>query len=373
MEIKRNILLNPGPGTTSDDVKMSMLVPDICPREAEFCEIMSSIKIDLPKIVNGGDDYTSVLFTSSGTGVVEAAITSAIQEDGCFLVIDNGAYGARMAAIANAYRIPTIIYKLPYGDYPDIKIIEEYLQKHPEITHIGVIDHETTTGMRNPVQQICYIAHAYGKEIIIDCMSSYAGVPIDLQQWKAEYIISSSNKCIQGMPGLGFVIFKKILLENLRKNKNKRSFYFDIYSQYEGFQNTGQMSFTPPVQVVYALRKAIDLTFKEGIENRYKRYENNYLVLSKGLKEIGFKLLLRDEYQSGILIAVNEPKNKEYSFQSMHDYMYERGYTIYPGKGAKENTFRLAIIGDLYQEDILNALSALKAYLISAGITTIQP
>lgn len=369
MKIERKILLNPGPATTSDEVKMAMIVPDICPREQEFCEIMNSIKNDLPKVVNGGELYTSVMFASSGTGGVEAAITSAIPDNGKILVIDNGAYGARMAAIAQTYQIPVVLYKLAYGDYPDINTVEKLLKGNPDITHIGVIDHETTTGMRNPIQAICDLARTYGKETIVDCMSSFAGIPIDLQEWKADYIVSSSNKCIQGMAGLSFVIFKKVLLDKLKANKNKRSFYFDIYAQYNGFQNTGQMSFTPPVQVVYALRKAIDMFFEETAEGRIQRYHNNYEALKNGLLKLGFELLLDEEYQSGLLIAVKEPDTPKYNFNTMHDYLYSRGYTIYPGKGAKEETFRLAVLGDLYEEDIKNFLSELEGYIKKYSIT----
>jgi 2-aminoethylphosphonate aminotransferase len=367
MKIERKILLNPGPATTSDEIKMALVVPDICPREQEFCEIMNTIKTDLPKIVNGGDDYTSVMFTSSGTGGIEATVTSAIPKNGKILVIDNGAYGARMAAIAETYKIPLIKYKLVYGDYPDINVVEEFLKEDLSITHIGVIDHETTTGMRNPIQELCDLTHKYGKEIIVDCMSSYAGVLIDLQKWQAEYIISSSNKCIQGMPGLSFVIFKKNLLDKLKANKNKRSFYFDIYSQYAGFHSTGQMPFTPPIQVVYALRKAINMFFEETAEKRINRYKHNYEILRVGLLKLGFELLLDEKYQSGLLIAVKEPKNPKYSFNEMHDYLYEHGFTIYPGKGAKEKTFRLAVLGDLYEDDIICFLKFLKNY-----ITTFQ-
>lgn len=369
MKIERRILLNPGPATTSDEVKMAMVVPDICPREQEFCRIMNKIKNDLPKVVNGGDTYTCVLFASSGTGGVEAAITSAIPESGKILVVDNGAYGARMAAIAETYKIPVVKYKTAYGDYPDIDVIEECLKANQDITHIGIIDHETTTGMRNPIQEVCDLARKYKKETIIDCMSSFAGIPIDIQKWQADYIISSSNKCIQGMAGLSFVIFKKMHLETLKTNKNKRSFYFDIYSQYDGFQNTGQMSFTPPVQVVYALKKAIDIFFEETAEGRIQRYRHNYEVLKDGLLEIGLELLLDEKVQSGLLIAIKEPKDVNYHFNTMHDYLYERGYTIYPGKGAKEKTFRLSVLGDLYEEDIRNFLLELKGFFIKYNIT----
>ncbi|MCL1911463.1 MAG: 2-aminoethylphosphonate--pyruvate transaminase [Leptospirales bacterium] len=360
IDIKRNILLNPGPGTTSDEVKLAMVTPDICPREEEFCLLMESIKQDLPKIVNAGDDYTSVLFASSGTGGVEAAITSGVPQDGKLLVIDNGAYGARIAEIARRYKIDHIIYKIPYGDYPDIHEIEKIIANEKPTT-VAVIDHETTTGMRNPVQELCDIVHSNGAEIVVDCMSSFAGLPIDLQKWQAEYIVSSSNKCIEGMAGLSFVIFKKSLLEKTKDYA--RSFYFDLYAQYQGFHNTGQMQFTPPVQIVYALRKAVDLFFEETAPERIKRYRENYTTLTEEVKKLGFQFLLEDKYQSGILLAIKEPKNPEYDFTQMHDYMYERGVTIYPGKGAKEKTFRLSVLGNLYPKDIMYAMDILRDYL----------
>lgn len=364
--LKRNVLLNPGPATTSDTVKQAMVVPDICPREAEFCDIMNSIKLDLPKVVNGKDEYVSVLFASSGTGGVESAITSAVPKDGKLLIIENGSYGTRMCKIAERYAIPYISYSIAYGDFPDVGEIKSLIQKDKEITHLAVIDHETTTGMRNPVQAICDLAHENNIEVIVDCMSSFAGLEIDLQKWKAEYIISSSNKCIQGMAGLSFVIFKKALLEKIKENA--RSFYFDLYEQYSGFQKSGQMQFTPPVQVVYALRKAIDEFFAETLQGRITRYRENYECLCNGLEKMGFRFLLPEAYQSGILLAVLEPSNPEYSFEAMHDFLYEGNFTIYPGKGAKEATFRLSVLGDLYKIDIEGFLTMLSEYLVQAGI-----
>jgi 2-aminoethylphosphonate aminotransferase len=366
----RKILLNPGPATTSDDVKKAMVVSDICPREEEFCKIMDSVKKDLLLVVNAGAEYTSVLFASSGTGGVESVITSSVPKDGKLLVIENGAYGTRLRNIAERYAIPVVSYALAYGDYPDSNVISRLLESDKQITHVAIIDHETTSGMRNPVKEVCDLAHKYGAEMIVDCMSSYAGLPIDLQLWQAEFIISSSNKCIQGMAGLSFVIFKKSLLEKIKTNA--RSFYFDLYAQYTGFQNSGQMQFTPPVQVVYALRKALDLFFIETAQGRINRYRENYETLYVGLRKLGFTFLLPDEYQSGILVAVKEPCNKEFNFNKMHDYLFEKGFTIYPGKGAKEATFRLSVLGDLYPQDINNFLFALAEFLRFAGIQSLE-
>jgi 2-aminoethylphosphonate aminotransferase len=364
--ISRKILLNPGPATTTDSVKQAMIVEDICPREKDFGQLLDSIKEDLVKVVHGGEDYIAALFTASGTGGLEAAITSAVPKEKKILVIDNGAYGARIANIANTYGIEVILYKVAYGDYPDVRQVEKLLAQNKDISHLAIVHHETTTGMLNPVQEVCDVAKKFGVEVIVDCMSSYAGIPIDIRKWDAGYLISSSNKCIQGMPGMVFVIFKKGLLSDLKNQK--RSFYFDLYSQYIGFEKTGQMQFTPPVQVAYALRKAIDEYFVEGESSRWNRYVENWETLYRGLKKLGFEFLLPDQYQSKILLAIKEPASANYNFDAMHDYLYARGYTIYPGKGAKEATFRLSVLGDLYKKDIENFLVELKGYLKDAGV-----
>ena len=365
-QVTRKILLNPGPATTTDSVKQAMVVEDICPREKEFGKLLDTIKEDLVKVVHGGDDYIAAIFTASGTGGLEAAITSAVPKGKKILVVDNGAYGARMANIASTFGIDVVLYKLAYGDYPDVNHIEKLLKENKDVSHLAIVHHETTTGMLNPVQEICDVSRKYGVEVIVDCMSSYAGIPIDIKKWGAGYLISSSNKCIQGMPGMVFVIFKKHVLEQIKNHK--RSFYFDLYSQYVGFEKTGQMQFTPPVQVAYALRQAIDEYFDEGESNRWNRYEENWKTLCAGLKKLGFEFLLPDSYQSKILLAIKEPSGSTYNFDAMHDYLYQRGFTIYPGKGAKEATFRLSVLGDLYKKDIENFLSELKGYLLSARV-----
>ena len=363
----RKILLNPGPATTTESVKQALLVEDICPREKDFGNVLDEIKDELVKVVHGEGTYTAALFTASGTGAIEAAITSAVPKGKKLLVVDNGAYGSRMIALANTFGIETVNYKIAYGEYPNTQLIVQLLDQHPDVSHLAVVHHETTTGMLNPVKEICDLAHQRKVQVIVDCMSSYAGIPIDVRQWKAEYIISSSNKCIQGMPGMSFVIFQKALLESLRHNK--RSFYFDLYSQHEGFQKTGQMQYTPPVQVAYALKQAINEYFIEGEAGRWKRYQTNWEILYAGLQKLGFTFLLPREQESQILLAIVEPAHPNYNFNSMHDYLYARGFTIYPGKGAKEATFRLSVLGDLHPNDIKNFLIVLEEYLKEAGIT----
>ena len=359
--VTRKILLNPGPATTTDSVKQALVVEDICPREKDFGKLLDTIKDDLVKVVHGETDYVAALFTASGTGGLEAAITSAVPNNKKLLVIDNGAYGARMANIATTFGIDVVLYKIPYGDYPDVRKVEDLLKTNKGVSHIAVVHLETTTGMLNAVDEICTVSRKYGVEVIVDCMSSYAGIPIDIRKWDAGYLISSSNKCIQGMPGMVFVIFKKALLPQLKEQR--RSFYFDLYNQFVGFEKTGQMQFTPPVQVAYALRQAIDEYFAEGEMSRWNRYQLNWNTLYNGLKKLNFEFLLPAEQQSKILLAIKEPTDPRYDFDAMHDYLYQRGYTIYPGKGAREATFRLSVLGDLYKEDIENFLKALENYL----------
>lgn len=359
--VERKILLNPGPATTTDTVKNAMVVPDICPREEEFGQLIESIKSDLIKIAHGEEEYKCALFAASGTGGMEAAITSAVPVGKKLLVVENGAYGARMVKIAQTFGIEVVHYKLEYGDYPEVSKIEELIKSDNDISHLAIVHHETTTGMLNPIQEVCDLAHANNVQVIVDCMSSYAGIPINLKEWSAEYIISSSNKCIQGMAGLVFVIFKESLLPELQKQQ--RSFYFNLYNQLVGFEKTGQMQFTPPVQVCYALRQAIDEYLEETELGRWNRYKENWDILVEGLQKLDFSFLLPYGQQSKILLAIIEPKNEKFDFDAMHDYLYERGFTIYPGKGAKKSTFRLSVLGNLYKEDINAFLIELKGYL----------
>ncbi len=364
---ERKILLNPGPATTTSGVKQAQVVSDICPREREFGDLLAGVRDDLVRVVNGADAYTAVLFGGSGTAAVEATICSAVPRDGKLLVVENGAYGTRMLRIAEIHGIETVKYSLAYGDYPDAGEVGKLLAANEGITHLAVVHHETTTGMLNPVEAIAAGAREAGVEVIVDAMSSFAGIPIDLSGEPFDYLISSANKCIQGMAGLSFVICRKQALAGLKDNR--RSLYLDLYSQHEFFESGGQMQFTPPVQVAYALRTALDEFLVETPEARFARYRDNWETLHAGLLAMGFSCLLPPEQQSHLLLAVREPGDPAYDFDKMHDYLYARSFTIYPGKGAREATFRLAVIGDLRRADIEGFLECLRGYLAEAGIT----
>jgi 2-aminoethylphosphonate aminotransferase len=360
-KIERKILLNPGPATTTDSVKYSLVVPDICPREKEFADVMAEVSKDLVKIVNGGDDFAAVLFGGSGTAAMDSVINSVVPVNSKILIIINGAYGERFAQIAQSYNIDYTVVNFPWSTKIDLKKIEDTLQNDPSICCAAIVHHETTTGILNPIADVGNLVKKYNCTYIVDAISSYAGIPIDIRKTKADFLLSTSNKCIQGMAGLAFIICKKSALEAI-KNYRKRSYYLDLYNQYEYIKKTGQTPFTPPVQIMYSLKQAIKEYFLEGGEQRYQRYSKNWIALRSALKELGFKFFLNEKDESHILLTVLEPESTNYNFDKMHDYLYDRGFTIYPGK-IQQKTFRLATMGAIFPEDICSFISHLKAYL----------
>lgn len=362
MEIKRNVLLNPGPATTSDTVKLAQVVPDICPREKEFGEVMEFISKALTSFVGDERKYTTVLFGGSGTAAVEAMLSSAVGE-GLLLIINNGAYGKRICEIAEAYSMNYIEYKSSPFEAIDYELLENTIKNSKEkISHLAVVHHETTTGLLNDVGRLGHICSKYDMELIVDAMSSYAGIPIDMEEMNITYLASSSNKCIQGMAGVSFVITR---IDSLLKTKNNkgRNLYLNLYKQYEYFKENYQMRFTPPVQILYALKQAIIEAQQETIEARYRRYIKSCEVLLKGLDELGLNYLVDAKNHSKLITTVVEPENPRYNFEKMHDYLYERGYTVYPGKVSNLNTFRIANIGEIDYSDIQKFIIVLGEYL----------
>ncbi len=367
MRIRKTILLNPGPVTTTDSVKMAQVVPDICPREKEFGNLLVSISNDITRIAGGGQDYFTVLFGGSGTAGLDATINSVLSPKKKILVINNGEYGKRMVEIAMAYSIKVSELKFKLNETPNLHKIEEALLKDDEIECVAMVHHETTTGLLNPVKQIGQLVKKYNKLLIVDAVSSFGGIPINVKDFNIDFMVSIPNKCIQGMAGICFVICKKNELEKI-KNHPRKSFYLNLYDQYTFFKDKHEMRFTPPVQTIYALRKALDEFLEEGVENRYTRYTENWQILRKGVEKIGFKILLKPEQESHFLITILYPNNSNFDFYELHDKLYEKGYTIYPGKIGTLHTFRLANIGNLNSEDIYNFLEDLKIVIEEIGV-----
>lgn len=362
--IVRNILLNPGPATTSAAVKEALVVSDICPREKEFDSVLKSV-LALSKRVVSQDDhrYQTVLIPGSGTGAIEAVLTSVVGEDEGLLIIDNGAYGDRMAKIASCFGLRHHVLKTTWGDPLNYADIEKFLgEKASNFKYLAFIHHETTSGVLNDLKKLSSFAKKYNLQTIVDAMSSYAGIEIDLDETPVNYLISSSNKCIQGMAGIGIVVADTSSLNSL-KDKKSRNFYFDLYQNYDSQFHKGQFLFTPPVQILYALDAALKEFFSEGRSERPQRYADLYEQMLAGMLELGFKPLAAKEHHSKILTAFIEPEHHNYHFDKMHDYLYERGVTIYPGKGAREATFRISNIGELTSSDISYFLTLMREYL----------
>jgi len=366
--IKRKILMNPGPVTTTDTVKMAQLIPDICPREKEFCSVMIDVKIKLLKIINADKHkYETVMFGGSGTAVMEATISSVLPDEESILILINGAYGQRMKEIADTYSINYDTLEYKWGEPINFEEVDSYLNKNLNIKYLAMVHHETTTGILNSLESFYELGKKYGQTLILDAISSYAGVPIDMNKTPIDFLMSTSNKCVHGLPGLAFVICNKASLNKLKKLK-RRSFYLSLYDQYKSMEVSAEMRFTPPVQVIYALQQAINEYFQEGGINRYNRFKENADILKKGLKDLGFELLLNPDHESNILITILEPDHSKFDFTKMHDLLYDKGFTIYPGKIKEINSFRLSNIGDLTKIDIELFLKTLENVLHKMGV-----
>jgi len=360
MKIKRNILLNPGPATTTKRVKMAQVVPDICPREQEFGDLMEWVSVELTKIVATPKKYTTVLFGGSGTAVVESVLSSVIPHNKKVLIVNNGAYGKRMCQIAQAYGMNFIEFRSSPIKPLNLKKLKKVIKKNKDISHLAVIHNETTTGLLNNLDDLGKLAKENHLEFIVDAMSSYAALPIDMKKQNIHYLMASSNKNIQGMAGVGFVIAKTKSLEKLQHIK-PRNFYLNLFAQYENFMKSHQMRFTPPVQTLYALKEAIIETKEEGVSKRYKRYAKSWKTLTDFLKKHKLQYLVEDKYHSKIITSIVIPKGVD--FNAMHDYFFEKGFTIYPGKVDDFNTFRIANIGAIDYKDMEAFLKLFKDYL----------
>ncbi|MCR4754356.1 MAG: 2-aminoethylphosphonate aminotransferase [Lachnospiraceae bacterium] len=368
-KIKRNILLNPGPSTTTDTVKYAQVVPDICPREQEFAGLMKGLRLDLLKTVHAKpEDYTSVLFCGSGTLNIDVCINSLLPEGGKVLVINNGAYSSRAVEICEYYGLPYIDLKFPVDQLPDLEKVEETLKNNSDIKLVHTTHNETGTGILNPIREIGALAHKYGAVFTVDTTSTLAMRPINVYDDNIDFCMASAQKGLMAMTGLSFVIGRT---DEIVKSKDypKRSYYCNLYLQYEYFEKTGEMHFTPPVQTIYATIQALKEYFEEGEEAKWARHTRVFEAIHKGLDELGFKDIIKREWQSGLVVSVEYPDDPNWDFAKVHDYCYERGYTIYPGKISTTNTFRLCALGAIDEEDIRGFFKVLREALITYNVS----
>jgi len=370
LHIKRNILLNPGPSTTTDTVKLAQVVPDICPREKEFAGMMKAMREDLVKVVHGDlNRYTAVLFCGSGTLNIDVCINSLLPEGKKVLVINNGAYSTRAVEICQYYGLPCIDLKFPVDQLPDLTVVEETLRKNPDIGLVHITHHETGTGILNPIRAIGAIVHQYGATFTVDTTSSYAMVPIDIEKDNIDFCMASAQKGIMAMTGLSYVIGRRDIIEASRAYP-KRSYYCNLTLQYDYFEKTGEMHFTPPVQTIYAARQGLDEYFAEGEQAKWARHTRVFNAIHAGLETLGFRDVIRRDLQSGLVVSVLYPDDPNWSFEAIHDYCYNHGFTIYPGKISTTNTFRLCALGAIDEGDIKDFFVVLREALEAAHVAT---
>ncbi|WP_100915393.1 2-aminoethylphosphonate--pyruvate transaminase [Pseudoalteromonas spongiae] len=354
------LLLTPGPLSTSNTVKQAML-KDWCTWDDDYnIEIVEAIRAKLTALASNTHDYTSVLMQGSGTASVESALGSLIKNTDKLLIINNGAYGKRIAEIANYLNINAQVVNLNETQLPNIAEVEKQLQTHSDITHIAMVHCETTTGMLNPVAEMGALAKKYQRTFILDAMSSFGGIELDMAELNIDVLISSANKCIQGVPGFGFVIVKKAIIEKCQGIA--RSLSLDLYAQWKTMEDhNGKWRFTSPTHVVRAFYQALlELEEEGGVKARYNRYKENQQRLVDGMHALGFDTLLAKELHSPIITSFYSPTSNKYNFALFYSALKEQGFVIYPGKVSDADCFRIGNIGEIYPDDITRLLSAIK-------------
>ena len=307
-------------------------------------------------------EYTAVLMQGSGTFGVESVLTSSVGENDCLLILANGSYGKRMAEIAEHAGLHYHMEEFHYDQIPDAGRVEEILKEHPEITHVSMVHSETTSGILNDIASVAKVVKAAGKTFIVDAMSSFGGVDIPVGELGIDFIISSANKCIQGVPGFSFIICNR---EKLMESKGKaRSLSLDLYDQWETMNKDGKWRFTSPTHVVLAFAQALkEMEEEGGIPARAKRYEENNRLLIQKMAQMGIYPYIGSEHQGPIITTFLYPEHHSFSFQEMYQYIKDRGYAIYPGKVTDADTFRIGNIGEIYKEDIEKLCSIIKEFL----------
>ncbi|ENM5769173.1 2-aminoethylphosphonate--pyruvate transaminase [Vibrio mimicus] len=354
------LLLTPGPLSTSESVREAML-KDWCTWDDDYnLEIVEVIRRKLVALATTQSGYTSVLMQGSGTASVEATIGTVMLPTDKLLVIDNGAYGARIAQIAEYLNIACHVISPGETAQPNLEEITQVLTSDSAITHVAVVHCETTTGMLNPIAEIAKLAKQHGKRVILDAMSSFGGIPIDIGEMDIDFMISSANKCIQGVPGFGFVIAKRSELEQCQGRA--RSLTLDLYDQWQCMEkNRGKWRFTSPTHTVRAFYQALlELESEGGIATRYQRYHTNQQKLVNGMRALGFTPLLPEHLHSPIITSFYSPEHSDYQFTEFYQRLKQQGFVIYPGKVSHADCFRIGNIGEVYPQDIERLLSAMR-------------
>jgi 2-aminoethylphosphonate-pyruvate transaminase len=357
------LLLTPGPLTTTRSVKEAMM-KDWCTWDEEYNRLVASIRDRLVKLAAGAasDEYTAVLMQGSGTFSVEATIGTALPKQGGKLAIAvNGAYGERIVQIAEVLDIPVTVVRFDERCPIDPKLFEQALINDPTITHAAIVHCETTTGILNPLQEMAEVIKRRKITFIVDAMSSFGGVALDMHELGIDFLISSSNKCVQGVPGFGFVVARRDAIAKCKDHA--RSLSLDLFDQWDTMERSNsKWRYTSPTHVVRAFDQALkELELEGGIETRQERYSSNQRVLTEGMEEAGFSALLPRKWQSPIITAFRYPSNV-FSFEAFYASLKKEGFVLYPGKLTSEPTFRIGSIGDVHPPDMNRLVAVIKRF-----------
>ncbi len=367
MTPKAPLLLTPGPLTTSAATKNAML-HDWGSRDTRFIDITARMRARLLAIAGAGDDFTTVPVQGSGTFAVEAALGTLVPRHGKTLVLINGAYGRRMARILDYMDRDHATFETPEDTPPDPAKLDAALAADDTITHVVAVHCETTSGILNPIEEVARVVAGRARSLLVDAMSSFGAIPLDVTKVPLDALMASSNKCLEGVPGMGFVIVRRTVLEAAKGNAHSLS--LDLHDQWAALENNGQWRFTPPTHVIAAFDSALDQFEAEGgVEGRNRRYSENCRVLVDGMRALGFQTLLSDNMQAPIIVTFRMPADPKFDFQVFYEHLAGRGFIIYPGKLTVAPSFRIGCIGHLGKSDMEGAVAAVLGAIGEMGVT----
>lgn len=371
MSMKEPYLLTPGPLTTTAATKEAML-RDWGSRDPDFIRLNAEMRRRLVDIIGGGDAFVCVPLQGSGTFVVEAALGTLLPKKGKALVLINGAYGKRMTKMLDYMGRAYATYETPEDVPPDPAEVERRLAADPAVTHVMIVHCETTSGILNPIEKVAAVVAKAGRKLIVDSMSAFGAIPLDSKKVMFDAVMASSNKCLEGVPGMGFALIRKTALEAAKGNAHSLS--LDLHDQWVAMEANKQWRFTPPTHVIAAFSKAIDqFEAAGGVAGRNKRYAGNCRILVDGMRALGFETLLPDALQAPIIVTFKMPADPAFKFQAFYDGLKDKGYVIYPGKLTVADSFRMGCIGALGETEMNGALAAVRDVLKTMGVDRCRP
>ncbi len=357
----RLVLLNPGPVNVHDRVRAALAAPDMCHREPEAAQLMTRVRTKVTQVSGGDDSYTGVLLAGSGTAALEAVFSSVVPPDGRILILDNGHYGERLYRIVTVHGVDCRRMEFGWTRPIDLAAVDRALAEDPGITHVGMVHHETSTGMLNPLREVGEIVARHGRSLAVDAISSLGSERLDVRADRIDWCVGTANKCLEGLPGVSFVCARREALEALA-DVPPRSFYLDLHGHYHSQEYLHAPLFTPALQVMTAFEEALDLVLAEGVTARGERYAAHAGRLRAGMAALGLEFLLPPEHRANSVTNVRLPAGVGY--EALHDALKAEGYVIYATQQQLDGVFRVANMGQLTERDVEGFLGALDRALV---------